>query len=67
MLQLMGYDTNVDLDRILQASARLPELIGHATPSQILKAGKRLDLHPIPEHVHTLSKQVVSNATEAVK
>lgn len=67
MLQLMGYDTNVDLDRILQASARLPELIGHATPSQILKAGKRLDLHPIPEHVHTLSKQVVSNAAETVK
>lgn len=67
MLQLMGYDTNVDLDRILQASARLPELIGHATPSQILKAGKRLDLHPIPEHVHTLSKQVASNAAEAVK
>lgn len=67
MLQLMGYDTGVDLDAVLHASAILPRLIGHATPSQILKAGKRLDLHPIPEHVHTLSKQVVSNAVEAVK
>jgi hydroxymethylglutaryl-CoA lyase len=58
MLDLMGYDTCLQLDRVLAASARLPGLIGHATPSQILKAGKRLDLHPIPEHVHTLTQQV---------
>lgn len=58
MLDLMGYDTGLQLDRVLAASARLPGLIGHATPSQILKAGKRLDLHPIPAHVHSLSQQV---------
>ena len=58
MLDLMCYDTGLQLDRVLAASARLPGLIGHATPSQILKAGKRLDLHPIPEHVHTLTQQV---------
>lgn len=58
MLDLMGYDTGLQLDRVLAASARLPGLIGHATPSQILKAGKRLDLHPILEHVHTLTQQV---------
>lgn len=67
MLQLMGYDTGVDLDGILAASAKLPQLIGHSTPSQILTAGKRLDLHPIPEHVHTLSKQVVSAVAETAK
>jgi hydroxymethylglutaryl-CoA lyase len=60
MLDLMGYDTGMDLDRVLAASAQLPGLIGHETPSQILKAGRRLDLHPIPEHVHTLSKQVAN-------
>jgi hydroxymethylglutaryl-CoA lyase len=60
MLDLMGYQTGIDLDRVLAASARLPGLIGHQTPSQILKAGRRLDLHPIPEHVQTLSKQVVN-------
>lgn len=64
MLQLMGYDTGVDLDRVLAASAQLPGLIGHETPSQILKAGRRLDLHPIPEHVHTLSRQLPSNLVE---
>lgn len=67
MLQLMGYDTGLDLDRVLAASAQLPSLIGHETPSQILRAGKRLDLHPIPEHVHTLSKQLPSNSKEGAR
>jgi hydroxymethylglutaryl-CoA lyase len=47
-LALMGYDTGVDLSRLLAASAKLPGLIGHDVPSQILKAGRRLDLHPLP-------------------
>jgi hydroxymethylglutaryl-CoA lyase len=47
-LQLMGYDTGVDLGRLLDASARLPALIGHETSSQIVKAGRRLDLHRPP-------------------
>ena len=64
MLDLMGYQTGIDLDRVLAASARLPGLIGHQTPSQILKAGRRLDLHPIPEHVQTLSKQVANAERE---
>jgi isopropylmalate/homocitrate/citramalate synthase len=64
MLDLMGYDTGMDLDKVLAASARLPGLIGHDTPSQILKAGRRLDLHPVPEHVHSLSKQVANAELE---
>ncbi|MEY4751931.1 MAG: hypothetical protein RIQ60_4145 [Pseudomonadota bacterium] len=47
-LELMGHDTGVDLDRLLAASRRLPALIGHDIPSQIVKAGRRLDLHPLP-------------------
>jgi len=47
-LTLMGYDTGVDLPRLLAAAGRLPALIGHDVPSQILKAGQRLDLHPMP-------------------
>jgi hydroxymethylglutaryl-CoA lyase len=64
MLDLMGYETGINLDRVLKASARLPGLIGHDTPSQILRAGKRLDLHPIPEHVHTLTRQVTNTELE---
>ncbi|CAH0157262.1 Hydroxymethylglutaryl-CoA lyase YngG [Pseudomonas sp. Bi130] len=60
MLQLMGFNTGVDLDRVLAVAAQLPGLVGHDIPSQILKAGKRLDLHPIPAHVANLEKQVPS-------
>lgn len=48
MLELDGYDTGVDLAAVLAASARLPALIGHDVPSQLLKAGRRSDLHPPP-------------------
>ena len=48
-LELMGYDTGVDLPVLLQAASRLPGLIGHDIPSQIVKAGRRLDLHPLPD------------------
>jgi hydroxymethylglutaryl-CoA lyase len=49
MLELNGYDTGVDLTQVLQAAACLPGLIGHDVPSQLLKAGRRLDLHPAPD------------------
>ena len=47
-LELMGYDTGVDLGKLIDASKRLPSLIGHDIPSQLVKAGRRLDLHPVP-------------------
>jgi hydroxymethylglutaryl-CoA lyase len=48
MLELMGYDTGVDLEEILLIAGTLPKLTGHDVPSQILKAGPRLTLHPAP-------------------
>jgi hydroxymethylglutaryl-CoA lyase len=47
-LQCMGYETGVDLAKLIDASKRLPRLVGHDIPSQIVKAGRRLDLHPVP-------------------
>ena len=47
-LELMGYDTGVDLAKLIAASQRLPALIGRDIPSQLVKAGQRLDLHPVP-------------------
>jgi hydroxymethylglutaryl-CoA lyase len=47
-LALMGYDTKIDMPRLLAAASQLPALIGHDVPSQILKAGRRLDLHSLP-------------------
>ena len=56
-LALMGYDTGVDLDALLSASRLLPALIGHDTPSQLLKAGQRLDLHPVPQDFATIRER----------
>jgi hydroxymethylglutaryl-CoA lyase len=47
-LQLMDFDTGCDLPLLLHAAERLPALIGHDIPSQIVKAGRRLDLHQPP-------------------
>ena len=46
MLECMGCDTGVDLDRLLAASRRLREIVGHELPGQVVKAGKASDLHP---------------------
>ncbi len=48
MLELEGYETGVNLAAAIDAAAHLPDLVGHDVPSQILKAGRRLDLHPTP-------------------
>jgi hydroxymethylglutaryl-CoA lyase len=59
-LELMGYDTGVDLQRLLSASNRLPALIGHDIPSQIVKAGRRLDLHPVPAEFDAIRERAVA-------
>jgi hydroxymethylglutaryl-CoA lyase len=48
MLQAMGYDTGMDLDRLLPLARALPEIVGHDVPGQVAKAGKITDLHPVP-------------------
>ena len=41
MLQAMGYDTGIDLDRLLAVARRLPQVVGHGVPGQVAKAGRR--------------------------
>ena len=57
MLELEGFDTGVDLARLLAVSAMLPGLIGHDVPSQLLKAGPRSKLHPSPDYVAQIGPQ----------
>jgi hydroxymethylglutaryl-CoA lyase len=64
-LQLMDYDTGVDLARLIAASRRLPGLLGHDTPSQITKAGRRLDLHPVPADFDTIRSRALARDTAA--
>lgn len=48
MFELMGCDTGIDLDRLLEAADRLQRLVGHPVPSQLLKAGKVSRRYPRP-------------------
>ena len=59
-LQLMGYDTGVDLTRLVAAAQRLPALIGHDIPSQIAKAGQRLTLHPVPADFEAIRERALA-------
>jgi len=49
MFQRMGLDTAVDLDRLLQCAADLPQLVGHDVPGAVLKAGKADRRYPKPK------------------
>jgi hydroxymethylglutaryl-CoA lyase len=59
-LELMGYDTGVDVERLVAAAKRLPALIGHDIPSQIVKAGRRLDLHPRPADFDAIRERALA-------
>lgn len=54
MLQAMGYDTGVDLEKLLQVARALPQIVGHEVPGQVAKAGPTSQLHPVPAAVHEL-------------
>ena len=49
MLHAMGYDTGMDLPRLLSVARGLPYIVGHEVPGQVAKAGLITDLHPAPE------------------
>ena len=48
LLMCLGYDTGVDLDRLLQVGRGLADIVGHEVPGQMIKAGRITDLHPSP-------------------
>jgi hydroxymethylglutaryl-CoA lyase len=48
MLDAMGHDTGVDLERLLAVARGLPAIVGHEVPGQVAKAGRITDLHPPP-------------------
>jgi len=49
MLEDMGYDTRVDLAKLLAVARRIPNVVGHEVPGQVMKAGRTLELHDPPE------------------
>ena len=59
-LGLMGYETGVKLDALLEAARQLQSLIGHDVPSQIVKAGQRLDLHRPPQDFDAIRERALA-------
>ncbi len=58
MLDAMGYDTGIDLERLLPIARHLPNVVGHTVPGQVAKSGRITDLHPAPDYVHALKKEL---------
>lgn len=44
MLEEMGIDTGIDLDKAIAVSRRVQDIVGHSLPGYILRAGKSSDL-----------------------
>lgn len=61
-LDLMGYETDVDLPCLIEAAKRLPALLGHDIPSQVVKAGRRLDLHPRPSDFDAVRERALARS-----
>ena len=53
MLEDMGYDTRIDLAKLLAVARRIPVVVGHDTPGQVMKAGQTLELHDPPGFLRT--------------
>ena len=48
MLDAMGYETGMDVDKLLGLARQLPQIVGHAVPGQVAKAGRITELHSAP-------------------
>jgi hydroxymethylglutaryl-CoA lyase len=53
MLEDMGYDTGVELDKLLAVAVKMPAIVGHDVPGQVMRAGKTMHLHPVPDKLYT--------------
>ena len=70
MLELMGYDTGIDLAALIACARALPRVVGHEVPGQIVKAGRRLDTHGAPPELESIrlraaQREAMSNAPTA--
>jgi hydroxymethylglutaryl-CoA lyase len=54
MLQVMGYETGIDLAKLLPIARGLPRVVGHQVSGQVARAGQISDLHPIPQGLEGL-------------
>jgi len=49
LLHELGIETGIDLERLCGAARHVEQVLGRALPGQVMKAGPRLQLHPLDE------------------
>ena len=49
MFQAMGCDTGIDLEALLTLARRMPAIVGHPVPGQVMKSGPSSRRYPIPD------------------
>lgn len=49
MLQEMGYDCGVDLQKLIAIAADIPGIVGHDVPGHVIKAGVSSRRYPTPQ------------------
>ncbi len=52
MLNDLGIKSGVDLDMLLAVAVKIPAVVGHDVAGQIIKAGKTMHLHMVPEKLY---------------
>ena len=57
MLDAMGYDTGMDIPKLLGLARQMARIVGHDVPGQVAKAGRISELHPAPDFVAALREQ----------
>ncbi len=57
MLDAMGCDTGIELQRLLALARQLPAIVGHEVPGQVARSGLITDLHPAPASVAQVKKE----------
>lgn len=56
MLDEMGYDTGMNIPKLIDLAKELPKIVGHEVPGQVAKAGASCTLHPEPSYVDELRR-----------
>lgn len=56
MLDAMGYDTGIEVAKLIAVARQMPGIVGHEVPGQVLRAGRITDLHPAPPEVAELRR-----------
>jgi len=48
LMDELGLETGINLVELIKVAKRVEEVVGRKLPGQVMKAGRRLDLHPLP-------------------